>query len=437
MEILVYLILPCVGSIFLVGAMFYGAYRIAGQPKLSGRVWGLMAAYTAVNVACSLFGSTWLNLAFGVLFPFAAMWILKTSKSCLVPYFILSAAVFLTDVVVITGYEMLLVSGILFLNSQELLYILLVVSDRMIEFMVICLIAMIAGKRTGRHITVRQVALSILLPLFSVFHMYCMIYLMQIYMVEGSVFLLLANLLMLIGLNIYFCVLVDVMSENHRLENERNLYRRQSEMQYRYYAREEEKYEESRKLIHDIRNHILALEALYDNERAEAAAHYAGDIHQMLNSLGQKYYTSAKLLNIILNDKARQMQHAGIREDIKVGELSLDFMRDMDVTALFANLLDNAIAAAQESREGFVKLRINTVRQFVSIIVENSSDKEPVKTKSGFRSGKKGHEGVGIGSIRRTVEQYGGDVQFEWADGVFTAKVMLAAEKCEKDGRSL
>lgn len=428
MEILVYLILPCVGSIFLVGSMFYGAYRIAGQPKLSRSAWGLMAAYAAVNVACSLLGNTWVNLAFGVLFPFAAMWILKASKSCLVPYFILSAAVFLTDVAVVTGYEMLVVHRILFLNSPELLYILLIVLDRMMEFMVICLIAMIAGKRTGRHITVRQVMLSILLPLFSMFNMYCMVYLMQIYMVENSVLLLLINLLLLIGLNLYFCVLVDVMSENHRLENERNLYRRQSEMQYRYYAREEEKYEESRKLIHDIRNHILAMEELYDSERAEAAARYAGDIHQMLNSLGQKYYTSEKLLNIILNDKVQQMQRAGIREDIKVGDLSLDFMRDMDVTALFANLLDNAIAAAQESRDGFVKLRINTVRQFVSITAENSSDKEPVKTKSGFRSEKEGHEGVGIGSIRRTVEQYGGDVRFEWKDGVFTAKVMLAAE---------
>ncbi|MBD5510904.1 MAG: GHKL domain-containing protein [Lachnospiraceae bacterium] len=428
MEILVYLVLPCVGSIFLISSMFYGAYRIAGQPKLSGGRLGLMAAYTAVAVACSLLGSTWVNLAFGILFPFAAMWILKASKSCLVPYFILAVAVFLTDVVVITGYEMLIVRGILFLNSTELLYILLMVLDRMTEFMVICLIAVAAGKRTGRHITVRQVVLSILLPLFSIFNMYCMVYLMQIYMVKGSVILLLINLLLLIGLNIYFCVLVDVMSENHKLESEKNFYRRQSEMQYRYYAREEEKYEESRKLIHDIRNHILAMEELYDSEKAEAAAHYAGDIHQMLNNLGQKYYTSEKLLNIILNDKVRQMQRAGIREDIKVGELSLDFMRDMDVTALFANLLDNAIAAAAESREGFVKLRINNVRQFVSITVENSSDREPVKTKNGFRSGKEGHEGVGIRSIRRTVEQYGGDVQFDWQEGVFTAKVMLAAE---------
>ena len=425
MEILVYMVLPCLGSIFLVGAMFYGAYRIAGQPKLNAVSWGLMAAYTVVSVAFSLMGSLWVNLAFGILFPFAARWILKASRACLVPYFILSAAVFLTDAAVAMGFSLLVTSGVLFLNSKDLLYILLVVSDRMIEFMVICLIAMAAGKRAGGHVTVRQVLLSVLLPLFSVFYMYSMVYLMQIYMVEEAVLLLLANLILLIGMNLYFCVLVDVMSENHRLEQERNLYRRQAEMQYRYYAREEEKYEESRKLVHDIRNHMLAMEKLYDSEKAEAAAEYAGNIHQMLNSLGQKYYTAEKLLNIILNDKARQMQSAGIREDMKIGELSLDFMRDVDITALFGNLLDNAIAAAAKEEKGFVKLRINKVRQFISITMENSSGRKPVRTKGGFLSEKVGHEGVGIGSIRQVVERYGGDVQFGWKEGVFTVKVML------------
>ena len=90
-------------------------------------------------------------------------------------------------------------------------------------------------------------------------------------------------------------------------------------MQYQYYEREEEKFEESRKMIHDIRNHILAMEALYNSVGAEEASRYAGNIHQMLNRFQQKYYTSERLLNIILNDKAACMQRAGIREDMKVG----------------------------------------------------------------------------------------------------------------------
>ena len=399
MELLIYLAFPCVGSIFLLGAMFYGAYRIAGQPGASRRSLAGVGLYILVNVAFSLLGNTWVNLVFMLLFPLAAWKAFGTSKIHFIHFIILSVAVWLTDVVLVLGVQVLMLYGVLRLNSPALEYILIVAATRMAEFMVILLVTMAAGRKAGRHITFRQVALSVLLPLYSVFNMFCMVYLMQIYMTPEMVMLFGVNLLLLIGVNIYFCVLVDVMSENHRLENERNLYRTQAQMQHQYYQREEEKYEFSRKMIHDIRNHILAMEALYKEENAREAAAYAGDIHRMLNQFQQKYYTSEKLLNIILNDKANTMRRLGIQEDIRVGEISLDYMKETDVTALFANLLDNAVAAAGESREGFVRVRVNQVRQFLSVTVENSCDREPEKeTVIGgtFRSRRPGHEGMGL-----------------------------------------
>ncbi len=545
MEILIYIVIPCVGSVFILGGMFYGAYRMSGyaglpgqedrllgedmprrkgvsrlrggpgrkgmfwrkgisrlrggpgqegmprrkgiwrlrdlleekgmswrksMPRrgLPGRTLGIISVYILVCVAFSSLGNTWVNLFFQFLFPLVAWRAYGTPKIYCLYYLILSVAVWLTDVAAVLTFQVLMAEGALYLNAPQFQYILLVVVTRMAEFMVILLVSMAVGRRAGRHITARQVVLSVLLPLYSVFNMYCMLYLIQIFPTKEMLVLLGINLLLLIGLNIYFCVLVDVMSENHRLENERNLYRAQARMQHQYYEREEENYEASRKLIHDIRNHIQAMEALYARENAggaiggdagreasgaaegdtcgaafgdarsavcedsHGAAHiaekYAGDIHRMLNSIQQRYYTSEKLLNIILNDKAKAMQRLNVREDMKVGELSLDFMREMDVTALFANLLDNAVAAAAESREKYVRLRVNRVRQFLSVTLENSCDTAPVKAGSTFRSRQAGHQGLGLKIIRQTVEQYGGDMQMDWKDGVFTVRVMLTAE---------
>lgn len=461
MEILIYVVFPCVGSVFLLGGMFYAAYRMSGRTGMSGqegmprresavegkaipwwknlprRALGIIPAYILVCVALSSLGSTWVNLATLFLFPLIACWAYGTPGIYCLYYLILSVAVWLTDIAGVLALQMLLARGILYLNSPGLQYILMVIGTRMAEFMVMLLAAMAAGRKAGRHITVRQVILSVLLPLYSIFNMYCMLYMAQIFPTGEMLLLLGLNLVLLIGLNIYFCVLVDVMSENHRLENERNLYRAQARMQHQYYEQEEEKYEASRKLIHDIRNHIQAMEALYAREHAGDAAggdahgaeKYAGDIHRMLNSFQQKYYTSEKLLNIILNDKSRMMQRLGVREDIKVGELSLDFMKGMDVTALFANLLDNAVAAAAESRERYVRLRVNRVRQFLSVTLENSCDTAPVKAGNTFRSRQAGHQGLGLKIIRQTVDQYGGDMQMDWKDGVFHVKVMLAADE--------
>lgn len=479
MEVLIYLIVPCLGSMFLLGGMFYGAYRMSGDIRvpIPPRTLAVISVYILVCVAFSTLGNTWVNLVFLFLFPLVAWRVYGTPKIYCLYYLILSAAVWLTDVAAVLALQMLLAEGILFLNTPELQYVLLVSVTRMAEFMVILLVALAVGRKAGRHISARQVALSVLLPMYSIFNMYCMLYLTQIFPTKETLLLLWTNLALLIGLNIYFCVLVDVISENHRLENERNLYRAQARMQHQYYEQEEEKYEASRKLIHDIRNHIQAMEALYGREHgsgdapgaaggdachsfgtavgnvcqegadaagdhvckvahggkvrgdADGAEKYARDIHQLLNSFQQKYYTSEKLLNIILNDKAGMMQRLGVREDMKVGELSLEFMKEIDITALFANLLDNAVAAAAQSKEKYVRLRANRVRQFLSVTVENSCDTEPVKAGNTFRSRQAGHEGLGLKIIRQTVEQYGGDVQMGWIDGVFSVKIMLAAEE--------
>ena len=356
MELLIYLAFPCVGSIFLLGAMFYGAYRIAGQPGASRRSLAGVGLYILVNVAFSLLGNTWVNLFFQFLFPLVAWRAYGTPKIYCLYYLILSVAVWLTDVAAVLMYQVLVAEGALYLNAPQLQYILLVAATRMAEFMVILLVSMAVGRRAGRHITVRQVALSVLLPLYSVFNMYCMLYLVQIFPTKEMLVLLGINLLLLIGLNIYFCVLVDVMSENHRLENERNLYRAQARMQHQYYEREEEKYEFSRKMIHDIRNHILAMEALYKEENAREAAAYAGDIHRMLNQFQQKYYTSEKLLNIILNDKTNLKLFAdqqGIMLEVLmdgINEKAMDHVGDSLLDEEFT-IYDDYLEQAREMME--------------------------------------------------------------------------------------
>ena len=101
MEIMIYFVLPMLGSIFLVGSMFYGAYRIAGRPQVSRFSWGVMAVYILLTVGFSYIGNTWVNLFFSCLFPFAASLAFRTARTYLAPDFILTAAVFLTDVVVL------------------------------------------------------------------------------------------------------------------------------------------------------------------------------------------------------------------------------------------------------------------------------------------------------------------------------------------------
>lgn len=197
-------------------------------------------------------------------------------------------------------------------------------------------------------------------------------------------------------------------------------------MQYRYYEEMEQKYQESRKVIHDMRNHLLAIEQLQRSGEEERARKYIEDVHQMLNIFGHKYYTDNRLLNIILNDKEKTARREQVAFGAKIGPIELGGMKDSDLTTIFANLLDNAIEAAKESKEKEVRLRVDSVHEFNVIRIENTVSSQQGK--------KEGHMGVGLENVKRVLNKYGGSLQKEIADGKYICIMMIPKLTGETEG---
>lgn len=431
MNILVYYILPIIGSMFILGSMFYGSYQMGGAADNKDKIrWWLIVLYIIISIALSLLGESYINLITLLIAPIVSKYAFHTPKRYLIYYYIMCAAVFLTDAVFNVGFYSLINHKIIYFIADEMYFICYLLASRLLEFLVIQIIVFLVRRYTNQYFTKKQIIVSFVLPTFSLINMYTLLYFLQIYITNEMIQLFIINMLLLIGINFYFTALIDTISKNNRLENEKNLYQQQVQMQTQYYEQEEDKYEVARKLIHDIRNHIQVMEGLYKQDSAKEAITYTADIHQMLNKFDRKYYSSNRLLNIILNDKVQLMKRYEIKEDIKIGDVSLDFMKDVDITTLFANLLDNCIEAAKESKAPYVRLRVTKVHQFISISAENSCTKEPISTKDGFLSRKKGHEGIGLKNIKKVVETFEGDLQSEWKDGIFYTTIMLVELDC-------
>ena len=194
-------------------------------------------------------------------------------------------------------------------------------------------------------------------------------------------------------------------------------------MQYRYYERIEQKYESSRKLIHDMRNHLQSIEALYHMNESEAVNAYAKDMHKMLDRFGQRLYTDCHMLNIILNDKAETARHRNIDMEVRIGAVELHHMKDMDVTTVFANLLDNALEAAEQSGgRKYISVKADAFRDFNVVKICNSYDPE----QNGKRNrGDSGHRGLGLGNVKQTLKRYGGGMDIEEGDSVFTVSITI------------
>lgn len=224
---------------------------------------------------------------------------------------------------------------------------------------------------------------------------------------------------------IVFCIMVLVINfyclhfwydvaANQELRHRLELTQAQNELTCQYYRDLEESYSKSRKVIHDIRNHMQAMEQAV---RLDESRDYFSDVHEMLNSLGMKFYSDNRMLNIILNDKLK-----GLREEqaeCSLGGIDIGFLSDIDITTIFANLLDNAIEAGEGQESFWLKIRGEQIQDFTLVKIWNSC-------RAGEK--KKGHEGLGLDNVRQALEKYHGELTAEQADGVFSVTVVFPGQ---------
>lgn len=287
--------------------------------------------------------------------------------------------------------------------------------------------------QAGSFLNLKQALSLLVLPACSLFILYSLMELMLVYVTLDGMGLILANIFVLLLLNVYLLYLAGYLFQARRLKQEMEIFQVQNEAQFHYYEELERKYRESRKIFHDMKNHLQAVEQLYEEKDKEAGDHYVQDLYHLLNKLGEKYYSSNHMLNIILNEKLSAAAEAGIKVTAEVGDALFNDIKDIDITTIFANLLDNAVEAASKAGEGaFLQIKVDTVQDFRVIQIRNSSaGKEKVgkeraeKDRTGKDRAGKGHEGLGLANVRCTLEKYHGSLELSMAGKEFRVSVMI------------
>lgn len=195
--------------------------------------------------------------------------------------------------------------------------------------------------------------------------------------------------------------------------------------------REMQASDDIRRLYHDVKNHLLAIQSMSGSE---------GEINDYLSELLPKfegYETQVKTGNptvdAILSEKIQLAYADGIRFNVCLDLSGLDHIKTVDLVTIFGNAVDNAIEALRKTEksegERFMFIKSSTFANNVVIRFQNryAGDVElrggvPVTSKKDADM-----HGLGISSIRNAVRRYGGTVTVK-ADNVnkeFTLVVML------------
>ena len=341
-------------------------------------------------------------------------------------YFLFGVGLFVVDILAHISINTIIILSNISIQKLAYYQMLVLVSIRLIEFLYVKLLVIFINKRKIKKLKSNQVIGFMIIPLFSIFYLFTLLNYLQIYAGLEDSILFSINIILIFMVNIYTTQIFDNISRNNELQNELNLYHQQSKLQYKYYDNLEKKYQGSRKLAHDIRNHLNTIEELYKANDIESAKKYTDDIHQMLNGLNQKYYASNKVLNIILNDKFEQAEENNIKIECRIGDVKLDFIRDIDLTTIFANLLDNAIEANLDNvNNKYIRIDIQRFNELLVINTINSINSKPTIKNKKYKTTKVNHDGLGIENIKKSIENYDGTMIIDFTENYFKVNIVI------------
>lgn len=238
--------------------------------------------------------------------------------------------------------------------------------------------------------------------------------------------------ILLLSLNYVIFTVFDKIETTSYLKLLNRSYTQQLELCKRQSEERENHYLELRRLRHDIKNHLIGILGMINNNDNERASEY---IQSLLNSsIGSNDNALSKTGNIfidsIINYKHTIALKNNIQFDARIiipSELSY---RSEHLTIILGNLLDNALESClnepEESR--YIIIEITYVKQVLHICIKNSCTTRLRKSINGHYSTTKKDSylhGLGISSVEQALSLYNGELILEHDSNEFRAYAIL------------
>lgn len=187
---------------------------------------------------------------------------------------------------------------------------------------------------------------------------------------------------------------------------------------------------ETRKMRHDMKNHINILGYHMEHGEYQKAHVYLSEMQSHMDEAIKKTVSvNHEIVDAILLQMQTEAQGQKIKWEIE-GILPAELMiGDFDLCTIFSNLLSNSIEACRkmEEEKRFVRLAIRRMEDKLVIEVENPSDQVVDVAHLGEITSKKDTEnhGYGILNVKDAVRKNQGEVQFTSSEGTFAARMVF------------
>ncbi len=209
----------------------------------------------------------------------------------------------------------------------------------------------------------------------------------------------------------------EIVMIEMRNEKMLNNYKRLEDGQQRVYQ-----------LYHDLKKHLNLVNMMENNSDVNE---YLKKCFEGIQDMEGKFQTGNRYIDMILYDEWRKAYEQGITVQFAVGEVSLEKIELQDIIIILGNALENAREACKKKIENdgkaHMQLKIMKMTNQVFVIISNSYVGEISRKDNVFITSKQDTtlHGIGMKSIRSSVEKYQGEMDVSIKENKFILKIML------------
>ncbi len=182
-----------------------------------------------------------------------------------------------------------------------------------------------------------------------------------------------------------------------------------------YIAEAKARYEQTRAFRHDIKNHLSVLDGLLGSGKLQEGRAYLKKLEIVSSALSFPYQTGNPVVDILLSEKLSLADAGGIAVEVSLVLPNPCGIDDFDLCVIFANALDNALAACQPGEENsFLGITGEQQGDYYMLCFENTCPQAPLSPM-----------GTGLSNIKAVAEKYHGAMLTEKAGPRFSLNVLL------------
>jgi len=224
-------------------------------------------------------------------------------------------------------------------------------------------------------------------------------------------------------------IMVQKNYKENLLKSNTELLQLQLKNQLSHYNQMKEYLEETRKLKHDLHNHMHSLKYLIKKAAYEDALKYIYDINDSMHKLTFEIDTGSVIFDAIYIEKNKVAMEKDI-ELINIKCMNQELaIKSFDLCVIVSNSLDNAIEACSELADNSKKkILVESYIKNNHWIYRVTNSSKHVKITDNFVDTSKGdklNHGYGIRNMKEIVVKYDGGFNIEYSDDLFVLEIVM------------